>query len=402
MNRLLRWLPLALSVLVHPVGATDFETLYKGGVEARLSGNHTKAADQLARALALSPEDPDALVQMGYTRLALGDATGASKSFAHALEEAPDYVDAQRGLAQSYLRAGSFDEAIQIYQQRPERSREGSDWLGLGDAYRLAGRELSARSAYKTAHVDPSTAVDAQQRLEDPDFFPFRMDVTVSGSELDHSPDAWREVAMRFGVKVSAETAVSVGSEWSRRYGSSDLYLDFRIDHDVTEELSTYVVLGGAGQGDFRPDASMEFGISTKIAGGHDTSTTAHGIFALRRDLYGDESITTIKTGVDQSWADGDLLMSARLIKVLSNQDRTSTGWAAQGRLQLTNNLGLYAGYSDVPDTDSGRVSETMTSFAGISFDYASASRLELTYAVEERGAGVDRKTLAVSHSFRF
>lgn len=389
-------------MLVQSVAASDFEALYNDGVAARLNGAHVEAADLLSRALSLSPQDPDALVQMGYTQLALDEAMAAVEFFIRASDLAPEYGDAQRGLARAYLQAGDPKKSIQIYRQTQERSPEAVDWLGLGDAYRAASKERDARAAYKMSLRDPITVADARQRIEDPEFLPYRLDLTFSGSKLNNSADAWRNVGLRLGMKASADASVSVGVERAHRFGLSDFYLNVQVDHRISRLTGGYVIIGGAGRGNFRPDAALELGMVARIAEESKVAGSTDLLLSLRQDLYGDEAITTVKAGIDQILDNGRANLSAQMIRTQSNKDKSSTGWAVNGKVMVSDEIGIVAGYSDVPDTDGGRLTDAETSFAGISIDYGAVSRLGLIYSIEERSTGIKRKTLSMTHSFRF
>ena len=70
--------------------AQTVDDLYREGVSARNAGEFEQASDYLRRALALEPENSDALVQLGFAELALDRRDKARISFEKALNVAPD------------------------------------------------------------------------------------------------------------------------------------------------------------------------------------------------------------------------------------------------------------------------------------------------------------------------
>lgn len=135
----------AISVQAVPALAQD--TGYDRAVAARLAGDPALAVTLLEPWLAEHPGDADALVHYGYALLALGEHDRAEQAFADALALAPGYADALDGLA---LAAAHRSDA-----PAPRRSfvlAEGAlsdldsgqqDWHELGLAASLAAGERS-------------------------------------------------------------------------------------------------------------------------------------------------------------------------------------------------------------------------------------------------------------------
>jgi YaiO family outer membrane protein len=115
--RLKRHIIAALGCVALCVSASGFaraqtvEELYNKGVKARLEQRFDEAADFLNRALALQPDNADAILQLGFVELARDTLPAAEADFSKVLEIAPAYPDAKFGLAQVAFRKGDLDRA---------------------------------------------------------------------------------------------------------------------------------------------------------------------------------------------------------------------------------------------------------------------------------------------------
>lgn len=78
---------------------------------ARAEGDFATAIAILERLLSDNPNDVDALVQLGFVRLALDDTISAEQAFTKTLRLAPDYVDATLGVAYVAFRRSEFKQA---------------------------------------------------------------------------------------------------------------------------------------------------------------------------------------------------------------------------------------------------------------------------------------------------
>ncbi len=96
-----KWLQQAVS---DPTTAADAH-LYLGRI-ARQQGQLEKAAAELKQSLALRPDQPVALSELGQVHLTDQDYPNAEKDFARALENDPDNYLANYGMLQIYVRTG--------------------------------------------------------------------------------------------------------------------------------------------------------------------------------------------------------------------------------------------------------------------------------------------------------
>ena len=145
---------------------TDRYPTYRTGRETRLdyaealyrTGAYAEARTRLQEFIDASPKDPEfprALILLGRTQEASGDATGALEQYRRVENDFPDYqAAAALGQARVLLLSGNWDEARPLLERvmatgdAPVASEAA---YRLGDGYRKAGRHQPAVEAYMTA-----------------------------------------------------------------------------------------------------------------------------------------------------------------------------------------------------------------------------------------------------------
>lgn len=120
-----------------------------------------KAELYLNRALALKPNDPDALTGMGHTKYDTGDYVGAATYYEKILAQRPTDADVRADLGSTYARRTppDYDRAIAEYRKALEIEPTNEQALGrLADAAIHKGDKATAREAIdKLAAVNPSS-----------------------------------------------------------------------------------------------------------------------------------------------------------------------------------------------------------------------------------------------------
>ena len=110
-------LVLAIAAAPGAALAQTVDELYASGVKARQAQHFDEAADLLQRALALKPDNTDALVQLGFAELGRNDLPAAQNAFSRALSLAPAYGDASFGMAEVEFRSGNLDAALALAEK---------------------------------------------------------------------------------------------------------------------------------------------------------------------------------------------------------------------------------------------------------------------------------------------
>ncbi|MDX8437420.1 YaiO family outer membrane beta-barrel protein [Mesorhizobium abyssinicae] len=118
--------------------AQTVDELYASGVKARQAQHFDEAADLLKRALALKPDNADALVQLGFVELGRNDPSAARDAFSRALSLAPTYMDASFGLAEVEFRSGNLDAALPLAEKVAGAEPGNADAAALVETIRKA------------------------------------------------------------------------------------------------------------------------------------------------------------------------------------------------------------------------------------------------------------------------
>jgi tetratricopeptide (TPR) repeat protein len=119
-----------------------------------------KAELYLKRALALKPNDPDALTGMGHTKFDTGDYVGAATYYEKILAQRPNDADVRADLGSTYSKRTppDYDRAIAEYRKALEiEPGHEQSLVRLADAALHKGDKTTARDAIdKLATVNPS------------------------------------------------------------------------------------------------------------------------------------------------------------------------------------------------------------------------------------------------------
>ncbi|EHH10669.1 tetratricopeptide tpr_1 repeat-containing protein, partial [Mesorhizobium amorphae CCNWGS0123] len=153
---------LAVAAAPAAAPAQTVDELYASGVKARQAQNFDEAADLLRRALALKPDNADALVQLGFAELGRNDLPAAREAFSKALSLAPAYLDASFGMAQIEFRSGNLDAALSL-AEKVSRAEPGN-----ADATTLVANIRKAQQAGSKAKPAAATAGKPRPPRPDP------------------------------------------------------------------------------------------------------------------------------------------------------------------------------------------------------------------------------------------
>lgn len=156
----------SVSLLMLASGRVHAQTaseLYAEGVKARQEQRFDDAANLLERALALEPDNADALVQLGFSELGGGGPAAARTAFSHALALSPDYADAKFGLALIEYRAGNQDAALAIAEPlaraQPDNAEIAALLKSIRDTQLAANARVTAPASTKATPAQPSRLV---------------------------------------------------------------------------------------------------------------------------------------------------------------------------------------------------------------------------------------------------
>ncbi|ODA93523.1 peptide transporter [Mesorhizobium sp. SEMIA 3007] len=158
---------LAIAATPGAVLAQTVDELYASAVKARQARHFDEAVDLLRRALALKPDNADALVQLGFAELGRNDLAAARDAFSKALSLAPTYQDASFGLAEIEFRSGNLDAALPLAESVARAQPGNTDVAALVENISKA-IEAAGSEARKASVAAPAPRAKPPLRRHDP------------------------------------------------------------------------------------------------------------------------------------------------------------------------------------------------------------------------------------------
>lgn len=323
------------------------ETLYAAALADRRAGRHAAAAAGFEAVLSERPADVDARLYLGLSRLALDQLAAAQSAFEAVVRAAPDYVDAHLGLA--------------------EVARRRGDRAAADRALATARRLDPARAAFGgTADAEGAPV--------------WRIDLDASRSELSQGLPDWTSERLAVSRRMDPSTGISLAIERTERFDLEDVYAEGRIDRRLGS-VDTVLVVGGGPSADYRPRGAVSLGAGLGVGGGW--TVEVQGTVAR----YRTGTVMTLQPGAAVTAAEGRLRLSARLIQVRDEQDRSRSGFGLGGVWTVHDRVRLFAGYADAPETAEGVTVKVQATSLGMEVDLSDRLLARANVVREDRGA---------------
>lgn len=316
--------------------------------------------------------DADGWLRHGLALAAAERYDEARSAFAEALALAPGHLDARLGLARLAFWQGRLGEA-----ERHARLARAID-PGRRDIEVLLGRIDAARP-----------------RL-------WRIDLDAGVSRLSDGRAPWRESGLRIGFAATPATTVTGALDASERFGSRDVYVEGRVDHQASDSLSAYLALGGAPDATFLPALSIRAGGAARVSEGGaaagPTLLTLHGRYAF----YPATETASLMPGIAQYVFGGRLRLAGQLVASFDPATDLSTGYLVRARVALADAVSVHVGWSDAPEADAGVVADVRTVFGGLAIGVSDGVTLRLAGAHERRSGAYTRTSATLGITLRF
>ncbi|ONF97321.1 YaiO family outer membrane beta-barrel protein [Sphingomonas jeddahensis] len=363
---MMRLISVLLVAAAAPAAALAQQSPYAAAVQARLAGDPDRAIGLLEPVVASDPGNVDARVQLGLAQLARSDFDAAERAFTAALAQAPDYTDAHIGLARVAQRRGDTAGALAALSSVPANNPEAAA-LRVQLAPRASGPRL-------------------------------RLDVETSHSSLTGPQPDWKEAAAQLRYQAASGAAVTGRVEYARRFGINDVYIEAAVEQRLSDQARAYVSVGTTIDADFRPRWQIGAGGSLRVRGGGNATVLT---LDARQSSFANGEVQSVTPGIEQ-YLGGAAWLTGRWINLFDERGAHRSGYLVRGDLQVVEPVRVFAGYSDAPDTDEGRVVPVRSVFAGISIDVDSATTLRASIAHEDRATGSDRTQFGLGLGLRF
>ncbi|WP_147416744.1 YaiO family outer membrane beta-barrel protein [Sphingomonas edaphi] len=314
---------------------------YAEAVEARRAANPARAASILEQVLKADPANSDALVQYGYSLLALRRLDDAEAAFRQALAVAPNYQDARDGL--------------ELVTQRR-----------------------------KAAPAPAATR--------------FKLDLDGGLTSVSQGQPDWRDASVQLRYDQNSAVVLTGRVELARRFRRTDVYGEARVDFRQGNDLSGYLLTGGTPDADFRPKVQLGMGGSAKIGG---TSNPTIATLDARWADYASGEVWTLNPGVQQYLGGGRVWLTAQWINIFQGSDHSS-GWLARADYLPTPKLRLFGGVANAPDISEGVVLRTSSQFGGLALGITDNQDVRLSVAHDDPDGSAKRTSISIGTGIRF
>jgi tetratricopeptide (TPR) repeat protein len=158
-----------LIALKGPVASWDL--FYMRGVALEQAGDWPRAEQDLKKALALKPDEPDILNYLGYSWIDRGEQVQQGKAMIEkALATKPDSGAIVDSLGWAYYRLGDYDQSVQQLERATELDPADAEINNhLGDAYWRVGRRIEAAFQWRrvlTLQPDSKLKAEVESKLK--------------------------------------------------------------------------------------------------------------------------------------------------------------------------------------------------------------------------------------------
>ena len=398
----------ALSIGCSNASAQDAGELFRLGTEARRAGNFEQAADRLREAARLRPDDADIQVGLGLALTPLKRFEEAERAFRRAVELAPDYLDAKLGLARVALFRGRFVEARSAVQKALATQPDYKDALdlasqidraitGAAEARRLEAQRAKSQQerAFERGSAELAAAAAVQH-------YRWRVDVDGSWSRLTGGREDWLEASGRVSYLAFPGTTLSGAVEAARRNGLFDAYFEGRVNHRFAPGFSGYMLVGGTPDADFLPKVSAGGGVAYRLY--QQKGVVAATVLTLdaKYSEYVVGPVRNVTPGIEQYFFDGRFWLTAKWINTVAETGMYLQGYLVRGDVILRDDLRIFFGYSDAPESSEGRTVETKTIFGAVIYEIDPVTTLRFSAAYERRPNVFDRTSISIGASRKF
>ena len=303
------------------------------------AGQYEAARTELNTLMREYPNDADLLLVMGNLEYYQGNLNAAEKQYQSVLAIAPDYQDARNGL-----------ETIR-------KARTASKGTGLW-------------------------RIDGNLGLAD-----------FNGGDIP----SWDEQFLR--AEYSPGDLAYHGSvQRYRRFDQTDIELKSGISDAVRGGWDWGLEAGVTPNSTFRPKLSLggRVGRAIKIENG----TVFYPNLTYRYDDYTANNIQTIQPGLI-TYLENGIVLTGRLITTLQDNEDDQLGWLVEGRMPVTDDLEVRAGYANAPEAINGLAIDTQSFFGGLTYKAQDNLDIHLNLASDDRENSFVRNSANVGFTYR-
>jgi tetratricopeptide (TPR) repeat protein len=263
--------------------------------EAMKRGNASLALAHAEKAAQLAPGNKTIWLNYGYTARLAGKNDESLQAYQHVLQNERGSLDAQSGMAQTYMRMGNTNEArrllTQVVNADPKRL---NDVLILGEMEMREGNLQQAISMLQraeaqapSAHAELLMAV-AYMKLKQPDKAKHYLD--AAKARAPRNPEVYRAIANFFRETHDYKAAITALQQIQKPTPDTlaDLGYTYELDGDKKESAAAYARAANAAPATltFQLSAAQEAIVAGDLNAGKQFLTRAQGLDANSYRLH--------------------------------------------------------------------------------------------------------------------
>jgi len=350
-------------------------------------GDYEQASVSVERVLADYPDNVDALLLKGRLSYYDGDLETAEETLRRAAQMSPDYADVLIVLGDVLYVRGAYEEARQTYQAAERiapdsnlvRSRLARSFRPEAPPVRRAGAEPEVLEPGSNPDDEPVDVEETGEKLR------WRVDGAFSYSELTEPRPPWREFSGQITYFGDNDLAYHARVETYERNRRKDTYMQAGIDARLSESLSAYFALGGTPNANFRPRWQVLAGGAARLWQGKDVVGPSLFTLDTKWSVYSGGDVTTITPGIEQYLFSGAVWFNARLSNTRNEQGQWLHGWNVRVNWLPRDDLRVYAGFGEDPETVNNRTFLTQAYSAGGVWALSERTEFRLDFLHEDR-----------------
>ncbi len=344
---------------------------YAAAVEARTNGHTTEAIAAFERLSRERAQDADVWLNLGLAYVAAHRYDDADRALEQALRLAPTYQDARI----AYARSAYFSGRPLVAQARLAPLLTGAD--GGGPEARALAQQIRATQA----ETPPA----------------WRIDLSYARSELTQGLGHWSSTLVSVGRRQGRDTTV-LAVERTTRFGNTDVYVEATGARALSGDRDVWLAVGGAPNADYRPSFALRGGGSARLGPARAWTTRVGLDGAWARygvgDVRGLQPYASLAMGERAA-------VTVRSYLTLDENDDFLAGYSIRGDWNARRDISLSAGWSDAPESSSGRTVKVRAASAGAALALSPQLSVQLGFVHEMRNA-YDRDEMLLALTKRF
>ena len=333
----------ALAVLSQANSATQASYEHRF-LRARIlswAGKYDRAERELNSLMMEFPSNADVQLAAGNLAYYQGDLNKAERYYQMVLVQAPDYVDASRGLENvRNARQGRLSEGRHLW-----RIDGGLGFSGFDDNTISDWDEQYLRAEYAPDTLAYHGGVQRYNRFDETD------------------------------VQITAGISDAVRGGW-----------DWGVELGVTPDAI------------FRPDFSAGGRIGRAIEAA--SGTVFYPNVSYRYDNYATGDIQTVQPGLT-TYLENGVILTGRLIGTFQEIEDDQVGWLVQGRAPVSDKIQINAGYAQAPEAINGIAIDTKSLFGGVTYSIREDLDVHLNLARDDREDSYVRSSVNVGFTYK-